>query len=290
MSTVVVFNPKSGSGKRVDLPEDIQRLETKGPGHATELTANAIKNGAKRIIAVGGDGTINEVVNGLFENEEMISRDVTLEIIPHGTGSDFSRILNNAPRFVDLLKVRYTRMNGTPGLRYCMNVTSFGMGGAVAARVNRSSKRLGGKIAFILATLQTAASFGGIRARLELDDSQIIEATIMNVAVCNGQYHGAGMWVAPGASIDDGLIDVTVIRHVSVFNLVKSLPALYNGSIYSHPEVEAHRAKRVKAASKDLALIEIDGEPLGRLPIEVSILPKTLRLLMPSSLADSARA
>jgi YegS/Rv2252/BmrU family lipid kinase len=312
MNTVAIFNPRAGGGKtaeawaraRAHLRGDIEALETKGRGHAIELATNAIKSGAGTIIAVGGDGTISEVVNGLFENEQMISREVTLGIIPHGTSSDFRRILNlpvdsekaaaviqnGETRMVDVLLVRYTRMDGTPAFRYCLNVTSFGMGGAVAARVNRSSKPLGGKIAFITATVRTALGFSGIPVRLELDDSQIIEAGITNVAICNGQYHGAGMWISPRASIDDGMIDVTVIRHVSLFDLVKSLPILYNGRIYSHPKIEAHRVKRVKADSKEPALIEIDGEPLGRLPIETSILPKTLRLLTPSARAGSARA
>jgi diacylglycerol kinase (ATP) len=306
MTTVAIFNPKAGGGKtarawaqaRVHLKGTVEALETRTRGHGTELTANAIKRGAKTIIAIGGDGTINEVVNGLFENEQLISGDVALGIIPHGTGSDFRRLLNlpldaekaaaviqnGEPRMIDLLKVRYTRMDGAPGLRYCINITSFGMGGAVAARVNQSSKPLGGKIAFILATLHTALAFSGIPVRLQLDEFKIIDARIMNVAVCNGQYHGGGMWVSPGASIDDGLIDVTVMRHLPLFDLVKSLPALYNGGIYSHPKVEAHRVKHVKADCKERvepALIEIDGEPLGRLPIEISILPKTLRLLLP---------
>jgi YegS/Rv2252/BmrU family lipid kinase len=306
MTTVAIFNPRSGGGKtaeawtraRPHVHGAVEELETRAPGHAIELTAKAIKGGATTIIAVGGDGTINEVVNGMFENDKLISGDIRLGIIPHGTSSDLRRALNlpldpeKAARvirrgelhMVDLLKVRYTRMDGTPAFRYCINITSFGMGGSVAARVNRSSKPLGGRIAFLAATIETALSFSGIPVRLELDDSEIIEARITNVAICNGQYHGSGMWISPGAALDDGLIDVTIIRHVSRFDLVKSLPMLYNGGIHSHPKVEARRVRRVKALvkadAKESALIEIDGEPLGRLPIETSILPQTLRVLM----------
>ena len=147
------------------------------------------------------------------------------------------------------------------------------MGGAVAARANRSSKALGGQFAFLAATLQTALTFSGNSVTLRLDESKRIEAKITNVAVGNGQYHGAGMWVCPGASIDDGLLDVTVIRYLSLLELARNLPALYNGRIYSHPKVQSHRVKVVHADSREPALIEIDGEPLGRLPIEVSVLP-----------------
>ena len=89
------------------------------------------------------------------------------------------------------------------------------------------------------------------------------------------------MWACPGASISDGILDLTVIRYLSLWELVKGLPALYNGSIYSHPKVKAYRVKRVEATSREPALIEIDGEPLGRLPIEISIVPNAIRVLMP---------
>jgi YegS/Rv2252/BmrU family lipid kinase len=244
---------------------------------------------------VGGDGTINEVVNGFFESEQLISSEATLGIIPHGTGSDFRRILNlpldekgaasvihsGLPRLIDIMKVRYTRMDGTSALRYSINVTSFGMGGRVAARASQSTKPLGGQIAFLVATIQTAVAFPGNSVTLRLDDSKTVEARISNVVVGNGQYHGSGMWVCPGASIEDGVLDLTVIKYLSFWELVKGLPVLYNGGIYSHSKVESHRVKRVKAVSSEPALIEIDGEPLGRLPIEVSILPKAIRILMP---------
>ncbi|MBI2150089.1 MAG: diacylglycerol kinase family lipid kinase [Acidobacteria bacterium] len=303
MSTVAIFNPKSGSGKAAQtwakvsahLRGQVEALETKAPGHAIELAANAIKGGATTIIAVGGDGTINEVVNGFFENEHLISGDAALGIIPYGTGSDFSRILNlpadpkkmaavienGERRMIDLLQVCYTRMDGAPALRYSINITSFGMGGRVAARVSQSPKRFGAKIAYMLATLQTALSFPGNNVTLRLGHSKTIAARITNVAVGNGQYHGAGMWMCPGASIEDGLLDVTVIQHLSPFELVKSLPLFYNGGIYGHRKVESYRVKHVKAESEEPAFIEVDGEPLGRLPVEISILPRTLRILVP---------
>lgn len=270
-------------------------METRGAGHAIDLASSAIKSGAKTIVAIGGDGTINEVVNGFFENEQLIAGDVALAIVPHGTGSDFKRVLNlptderrtaaiiqnGDPRMVDLLKIRYTTAEGRTALRYGINVTSFGLGGLVADRTNGAPKTLGGKIAFLVSTLRTAFSFPGNRVKLVLDERKTIEANVMNVAAGNGQYHGGGMWVCPGASIDDGLLDVTVIKHLAPAELLKGLPALYNGGIYGHPKVQAFRVKHLEADSKELTLIEIDGEPLGRLPIEISILPQTLRILMP---------
>lgn len=295
MRVVAILNPKAGGKSVPHIPASAEILRAQGPGHATQLAAYAIESGADVVVAVGGDGTINEVVNGFFNGDEPISHDARLAIIPHGSGSDFPRVLNlpwqqekaaaliesGTARAVDIMKVRYTQMDGTSALRYSINITSFGMGGAVAARVNRSSKLLGGRMAFILSTLRTALTYSGVNVDLTLDASKTIRAKIMNVAVGNGQYHGSGMWVCPGAAIDDGFLDVTVIRQLSFLRVVKNLPVLYNGEIYSHPKVESYRVKRIQADSKETALIEIDGEPLGRLPIEIEIMPGAIRVLMP---------
>ena len=173
---------------------------------------------------------------------------------------------------VDLLKVRYTTMDGSSGLRYSINLTSFGMGGVVAARAKGS---------YLMSALQTALTFRGNSVTLKIDATDPAEERIMNVAVGNGQYHGGGMWSCPGASINDGIFDVTVIRYLSLLELLKGIRSLYNGAILTQPKVKAYRAKKIEASSKETVLIEIDGEPLGRLPIEISIVPKAIRLLMP---------
>jgi diacylglycerol kinase (ATP) len=286
MSAVAIVNPHAGRGKSFQLPVPAEVLETRAPGHAIELTQQAIKQGARTIIVVGGDGTINEVVNGFFEDEKTISADVELSIVPRGTGSDFIRVLNRAVprgdrRMVDLMKVEYTTLDGGSKVRYSINVTSFGMGGEVAARVNRSTKPLGGRIAFLTAMLQTAWSFPGNSVALRLDNSKTIQASVTHVAVGNGQYHGGGMWICPGAKIDDGLLDVTVVRHLKLAELAKSLPTLYGGGIYSHPNVESHRVKHIKAASTERVAVETDGETLGYLPMEITVLPKAIRVWMP---------
>jgi diacylglycerol kinase (ATP) len=291
---VAIVNPNSGNGKAAEawarvkafLPGNIETLETKRPAHAIDLTSSAIKAGAQTIVAVGGDGTINEVVNGFFEGEQEISPDARLAIIPYGTGSDFARILklprdekkaaavihDGEARMVDLLKVLYTNADRSSSQRYSINVTSFGMGGVVAARVKRS---------YLFATLHTALKFRGNSITLTIDGTDSRAERILNVAVGNGQYHGGGMWACPRASIDDGFLDVTMIRYLSLFELLKGIPTLYNGAILTHPNVKAYRAKRVQATSNEMVLIEIDGEPVGRLPVDISIVPKAVRVLIP---------
>src|SRR5262249_43142398 len=240
-----------------------------------------------------GDGTINEVVNGFFEHDKLISATAKLAILPHGRGSDFSRVLHmpasdekaaaliqhGQPRPVDLMKVRYTTIEGAPAERYSVNITGFGISGAVASRVNRSSKSFIGRTSYVLATFRTAMTFVGNAVTISMDHSTAIEAKITDVAVGNGQYHGAGMLVCPRASINDGLLDVTLIHFLGLPELIRNLPLLYNGKIYAHPKVRFFRAKCVRADAREPTLCEIDGEPLGRLPIEIAVLPGAIRIL-----------
>jgi diacylglycerol kinase (ATP) len=292
MRAVAILNPRAGGRTAAYLPEGAEILETRAPGHATELTREAIKLGATTVIAVGGDGTINEVVNGFFEDEQRIPTDATLAVIPHGTASDFSRTLrlpldgklaariiqNGEKRLIDVMKVRYTASDGNQKVRYAVNVTSFGLGGAVADKVNRSSKAMGALCTFAAATLQAALRFSGSQVTVQLDDSKTISAAITNVAVGNGQYHGAGMRVCPEAIVDDGLLDITIVRHIRLHQLMFNMPMLYNGKILGHPKVESYRAKTIRAESRQTVLVEIDGEALGRLPVEIAVVPSAIRV------------
>lgn len=284
MSAVAIVNPNAGRSQSFQLPVPAEVLETLSPGHATELTRQALKQGARTIIAVGGDGTINEVVNGFFENEKSIAAEAELSIVPRGTGSDFMRVLNRAippgdRRMIDLMKVQYRTMDGSVRSRYSINVTSFGLGGEVAARVNQTPRR--GRLAFFGVMLKTAWSFPGNSVTLQLDNSKTIEAKVMHVAVGNGQYQGGGMWVCPGAALEDGVLDVTIIRYLKFPELAKSLPTLYSGGIYTHPQVESHRVGNIKASSAERVVIETDGESAGYLPLEISVLPKAIRVWVP---------
>jgi diacylglycerol kinase (ATP) len=298
---VAIVNLKAANGKaartwptvRRQLPRDIEVLETRAPSHATELTATALKHGAQSIIVFGGDGTINEVVNGFFESDRNINPAAVLGIIPLGTGSDLRRslnlpldqdaaaflALNGKPRPVDAMRVRYITHDGRPATRYAVNIVSFGLGGTVAAWANRLCKTFGSRAGFLIAT-----GFAALRQRLQivsltLDGSECRNLHITNVAVGNGQFHGAGMWMCPDATLDDGLLDVTVIRYLSLFEIAVNVPMLYDGRILQHPKVQSYRVKHIRAHSPEPVPVEIDGEPLGRLPLEIDILPQALRIL-----------
>ncbi|OFV84854.1 MAG: hypothetical protein A2620_04095 [Acidobacteria bacterium RIFCSPHIGHO2_01_FULL_67_28] len=274
----------------------LEVYQTTAPGHAIELTRKALGQGARTVIAVGGDGTVSEVVNGFFDGTQPVAAGVVLGIIPLGTGSDLCRTLGlpleeraalevirrGATRRIDLESARFETLEGRPGQRLGVNITSFGMGGLVAARANRASKWLGGKALFQWTTLRTALTFRGNTVRLRLDGRELPPVKITNVAVGNAQFHGAGMWACPRAVVDDGLLDVTVFRYLSLLEIVGAFPRLYNGKIYEHPKVEFHRARRVEATAEEPAYLEVDGEPVGRLPLEITVLPQALTVCVPA--------
>lgn len=306
-STAVIVNPRSAGGRTARAWAELRRqveavlgsvqvYETEAPGHATELARAALRQGSRRIIAVGGDGTINEIVNGFFEGDRLMAPDVLLGIVPQGSGSDFCRTLGiplevqpaleligrGAAKKIDLFRVRFETLGGESRERYGVNITSFGMGGAVAARAGRLTGLLGARLAFQVATLATTVGFAGSTVRLRLDEGDPRTLKITNIAVGNGQFHGGGMWACPRAALDDGLLDITVIHYLSLFEIVRDLPVLYNGRIYEHPKVEFHRATRLEASGEGSALIELDGEPVGRLPLEIALLPGALGVYVPA--------
>jgi len=311
VSTVAILNPRSGRGRasrawaavRAHLPGSVEILETQAPGHAITLTRGALQRGATTVVAVGGDGTVSEVVNGFFDGDRSVAPGARLAIVPHGTGSDFCRSVNlpaSVPSLaaviasgsavpIDVMRVRYTGPDGSIRLRYAINVVSFGLGGAVAARVDRSSKRLGGTVTFLAATLQTVLRFSPLAVRLTLDRAPVVNATIMQVAVGNGQFHGGGMRACPEARLDDGWLDVTVVGELPLWRLVRALPQLYDGTIHAHPRVWSARVRRLEAASDETVSIEIDGEALGHLPVEIDVVPRALRVLIPAVAASGRR-
>lgn len=266
---------------------------TAGPGDATGLARQALIEGAEVVVCIGGDGTLNEVVNGFMGEDGPIRPEALLGFIPLGTGCDFiktvpiPRDVNRAldlirdrhVRPIDLGRLQYTDHNGNSAYRYFHNVTSFGLGGEVDKRVNRTTKVFGGFISFIWATLISILIYDKKRIHLRVDTSFDQEVMIWNVVVANGQYHGGGMWVAPDASVDDGLFHVTVIGDLTLPQVFLNLPSLYNGKIYQVEKVTTLVGKRVEAYSDHQVLLDVDGEQPGQLPVTIDIVPGALPLI-----------
>jgi YegS/Rv2252/BmrU family lipid kinase len=270
---------------------------TTAPGEATQFARLAVSEGAQSVVCVGGDGTLNEVINGLMSKEGPVNPEVQLGFIPNGTGCDFRRTLGlptnpedalklirgGRARPIDLGRLHYTTHDGESRTRYFHNLTSFGLGGEVDERVNKSGKKLGGFLSFIIATLVSLVLYEKKSIRLRVDDHFDEKVVVLNVAVANGQYHGGGMWVAPGADPSDGMFHVTIIGELSLPEVFYYLPKLYNGKILQVKRVRSLTGKKVEAFSEGRVLLDVDGEQPGCLPVTIEIVPSALRIFGPEA-------
>jgi YegS/Rv2252/BmrU family lipid kinase len=304
-----VVNPLSAGGRTArQWPQLAAMLESRlgrvvtrftgGPGAGIAITRGLLREGCDLIIAVGGDGTINEVVNGFFDKDQMVRPEAVIGILPLGTGGDFRRTLEiptdaggainilaaGVPLQIDVGKATFHANGGSHASRYFVNLLSFGMGGHVAAQSKNFMRRFGGKAAFFWATAKTFLSYRGRKVSLSLDGSPtLLPFFITNVAIGNGQFHGGGMRPCPAAVPNDGLFDVTIINYAGALQLLGSISMLYSGEVYSHPKVRHFEASRILAEASSATEIEIDGEPLGTLPLEITLLPRQLRVLVAPS-------
>lgn len=302
--TLFIINPQAGNGAAGRKMAEIkllarkffvehQMLVTDGPGRAKEYARQALEAGVRQVICVGGDGTLNEVVNGLMSLDVAKASRPQLGYLPFGTGSDLAKtagittnienglrdIATMKGKWVDVGLATYMGHNNQITSRYFINAISFAMGGEVADRVNKSSKAMGGFLTYLLATLTTLISFKKPLIRLQIDNKVDRQIVCWHVAVTNGQYQGGGMRIAPDAKIDDGRLRVTVIADPSLLEMLLNLPRLYNGEIYSIEKVFRFSGRKIEAGSKERVLIEIDGEQGGRLPVKAEIFPLALWMI-----------
>jgi len=243
------------------------------------------------VVAVGGDGTLNETLNGLIR----AGGSTELATIPLGTGMDFVRTygissqfesavrtaLTGTARTIDVGRVAYREWNGGDGERYYANVGSVGMSAAVAQRANGMSKTLGGKATFFYALTRVFFEWKNTVVSVQLDDEHR-EARMHDVIVANGQWHGGAMWLAPDARPDDGLFDVVLIGDVSKRDFVTTAPKIYKGTYLSHPKVELLRSRTVAVDAPEHLPIELDGEQVGTTPARFEIVPGALRIRVPA--------
>lgn len=302
--TAFIVNPSSSMGSTGREWSEIKNLArdrlgpfedyiTTGPGDATRFTRSALQNGTKLVVCVGGDGTLNEVVNGFMGEETPIGSEAVLGFIPRGTGCDFIKtvgipkdlnraldlIVDRHVRPVDLGRLEYRDHQGRPACKYFHNVTSFGLGGEVDDRVNRTTKAFGGFVSFLWATLVSLLIYDKKRIHISLDDGRHRTITCWNIAVAIGQYHGGGMCIAPGACVDDGCFQVTLMGNLSLAEVFWHLPKLYNGKILQVKKVNSLSAKRIEAYSEQRVLLDVDGEQPGQLPIIIDMVAGALPLI-----------
>lgn len=300
---VFLVNPASAAGSTgKQWPEIAHRAATAGlsgdallserPGHLGELARGAVADGATLLVVVGGDGTVNEVVNGIADLEEQPE----VAIISRGTGWDFIRTfriprriedavevaLRGETRLVDLGRVSYRAWDGDDAHAVFANVASAGMSGAAAQRANATTKVFGGKAAYLWAALAVLARWSPGELRVTVD-AESRTARMYDVVVANGRYFGGGMEICPGAASDDGLFDVLTIGDLSKRDLMMTMPKAYRGKHLPHAKAEVLRGRVVTVDSDEPVPVELDGEQPGTTPVRFEILPGRLKLRVPAS-------
>ena len=264
-------------------------LFSERPGHLAELARHAADGGAGLLVVVGGDGSVNEVANGIAQRE-----DVEVAVIPRGTGWDFARsqglprpvaaaaraATDGAVRTIDLGRATYRSWAGPERTTWFANIASAGMSGAIAQRANETSKALGGKVSYLWATLAVFARWQNDLVRVAVDGEER-RATMHDVVVANGSTFGGGMRICPDADAEDGLFDVLVIGDVTKLDLTLTMPKIYRGTHLPHPKAELLRGAVVTVEADEPLPVQLDGEQPGTTPVRFELVPRALRLRVP---------
>jgi YegS/Rv2252/BmrU family lipid kinase len=302
----IIANPTAGSGAVRRLWPDIKKrlLElgwefemhfTEAQGHASSLVHAAAAAGFRRIMAIGGDGTNHEVINGIMTQKSADSNAFTYTLLPVGTGNDWIKmygIPNNWRRWLDLLAnaqpflqdiglVRY-QSAGLTQARYFTNVAGLCYDAFVVQVIESNKHRVTNRFQYLWWIIKCLFRFELPRVRIEFS-GQVVEdrCYTINIGIC--KYSGGGMQFAPQAIADDGLLALTIARQVPRWQVITNTPRFYSGTLDRHPQITLHQteALTVTAAGPDPVLLEADGEFLGEVPAVFSIVKKALRVLVP---------
>ncbi|MGB1205902.1 MAG: diacylglycerol/lipid kinase family protein [Chitinophagales bacterium] len=298
----VVVNPQSGSGrgkkfwkkkaekKLIKANIAYQAKLTTYQGHAIVLVTEAIRNGFRKIIAVGGDGTYNEVVNGIFLQQHTKTEHITLAVLAIGTGNDWIKTMNipkNVDKAIDIIQhgVPYMQdiglasyhKKGKKYQRYFLNVAGIGFDAYIAQNIEASGKRFG-KFSYLTELILGMFKYKNSLIHIK-NETVDTEERIFMMAVGLCQYFGDGMRIAPNAIPNDGLFDITLIKDVTKMDVVKELRYLYNGN-FQNPKIETSRTDFISVDSKEDVYLQLDGEVLGVCPIAFEIIPSSLKVLV----------
>jgi len=305
VKTIVIVNPQAGNGRTEKIWPNIESaleksigsfevLQTTCRGDATDLSRRILKEDAARIVAVGGDGHLNEVLNGFIENDLPVNAESRLSFVMTGTGCDFQRSLGISGKWqaavaklkdakvrkIDVGKVTYTAADKTQKIRYFDNIASFGLSGAVDHCLEHSRLRdyLGGSPLFLWATIKTVFTHPNQGIRFRIDDGPEEEICSRLGLLANGRYFGGAMHAAPEAELDDGLLDLLMLKEISVAKFLWHLPKIYKGTHLKIPEIFFQKVRKFTAESSEQVILDIDGESPGYLAATFEVLPKILNL------------
>ena len=299
--TIFLVNPASANGSTGRRwPELARRAAAAGlegatlfserQGHLAELAREAALDGAELHVVVCGDGSVNEVANGLAG----LGRQPEVAIVPRGTGWDFSRTfgiprkvddavhvaLEGDVRTIDVGRASYRAWDGSDATTSFANVASAGMSGAIAQRANETTKALGGKASYLWATFAVFSGWEATESEVVVDGERRT-GRMFDVVVANGRFFGGGLQICPEAEPDDGLFDVLTIGDVTKRDLVLTMPKMYRGTHLPHPKAELLRGPSVTVTSETPLPIELDGEQPGTTPVTFEVAAAALRLRVP---------
>jgi YegS/Rv2252/BmrU family lipid kinase len=303
---LVIVNPNAGKRKgEKDWPEIAALLTEAGfaftpeftthRDHAIALTENYIREGFRKIIVVGGDGTMNEVINGIFRVDEINTTDVTVGMIMVGTGNDWGRMYNLKEKYkkaVKILKKQRLFIQDTGMVkyyegahemtRYFVNIAGLGYDALVVKMTNKTKdKGGGGAMVYLVNLLKGLFSYHHAYLEIEVDGESVYKGKVFSMSVGICKYNGGGMMQLPFAVPDDGLFDLTIFKNVSKMTVVKHIKKLYSGTFTHLPFVQTHRGKTVSiySSTSNQEFLETDGESLGHSPFSFQVIPKSIKII-----------
>lgn len=303
----IIINPASASGRTGHnipaltrallgaFPRNAAIALTRRRGHAEELAADAVHSRRAMIVAVGGDGTIHEVVNGMLAASEGATPDTLLGVLRCGSGSGFALSLGLPPGLdaqagilragtVRTIDAGVLRMDGErPARRYFINECQIGIGADVVRRNTGLCKSAGGFIGYGAATIASILCTRNSRLRISVDGAPLCESSCLGLSIGNGALTGGGMALTPGADLADGYLDLLVIRGQSLLSRLRSFPRIYRGTHIDSPHFDYRKASAIAVEGERGVAVAADGEPMGEIPCTVGILPGALHVIVPTT-------
>ena len=304
---LIIVNPNAGRRKIEKDWDEIaellynagisyERVFTKHKYHAIELSKTYIEKGYKNIISVGGDGTMNEIINGIFLQKKYPTTEITLGMITVGTGNDWARtykIPSDYKKAIEIIKKGKTFVqdsgivtydeNGERKKRHFVNIAGMGYDALVATKTNAmKEKKKGGSFAYLYNLVIGLFQYKNLHLKITIDDKQIFNGAVFSLSIGICKYNGGGIMQLPNSIPDNGIFDITLIKKTTKLRVIKNLAKLYDGTFIKMKEVETFTGKEITVSSqpKNLSLIEAEGESLGHSPLHFEIVPKSISLIV----------
>ncbi len=298
----IILNPNAGKGATLsnwtdimltlnELDFDYEYQFIEDAKHCQDIVKIRIKEGYRKFICVGGDGTLNLIINAFFSQTGVDLKDIFLGHIPMGTGNDWRKYFNLPHNYIEAIhiikkqqvfrqdvgQILYSK-DGEPKKAFFMNISGIGFDAEIAKTTNKIKNR-GNRtsFAYLRGLFTTLLKYKYVNLRIEINN-EILEGEFLSLSIGNGKYSGSGMIQTPNAIIDDGLLDVTLYEKMSKLKVITNIKKLYNGKVIYVKEVKTFRTESIKISSDQKIFAETDGEIIPDGPYEISIIPKVLNV------------